>query len=232
MLKFNAGIGGKPYFFKRYIGMTQVWAQQGNANNALGFSISTGGTGSSTARDDNRFVVTCGPGVTTYVSIAYAIQASNIPGISEISGLFDQYKIHGFSFMVIPGQNSVDSGTSPLPVYHSVLDHDDATPAAASETGLDTYRERYDYNVRRCDQNNRVFKRYIKNPSLQIGGLTSGGTVISTIVSRPRWLDAADTEVPHFGIKLMIEMYNPSTGEVDVNFEIMAKAYISARRPH
>lgn len=230
----SAALGSRPHFFTRHIGMTTVWAQQGSANNAQGLSVLVAGTGSSVAINGNRFVVTAGANTTTYLTIGFALQFNNLPGVAEFAALFDQYKIKAWRYMIIPGNNTAEglSAGGLLPVYHSVLDFDDATPPPASESGLNEIRERVDYKVQRGDGMNKIVKRYVAKPCIQTAVLNSAGTLISSVVQRGRWLDCADLEVPHFGAKWLIEMYNPSPAALGFNFEMMAKVYLAVKNPH
>lgn len=221
------------HYFHRHIGLRGVWVDlQSSASDPYGLSISTGGTGSSTAVVGNRFVVTCGANTTTYVNIGYALQARHIPAVSEFTQLFDQYQIKGFAFMIAPGQNDFQDGNAPLPIIHSVIDYDDATPSAASEAGLNEYRERDNYRVKRFDGMNKIFRRYVKNPSLRVGAVDDSGAASFVVRAYKKYLDAAATDVPHFGIKAMLEMHNPTGSASGINFELMVKAYFCTKYVH
>lgn len=229
-VKYN---DNRALYFHRYIGLQGVWTDlQASGSDQYGLTLSVGGTGSTVAVVGNRFVVTCGANTTTYLRIGYALQYRHIPAVSEFTNLFDQYRIAGFVFRIVPGQNTAFPTDSPLPVVHSVLDYDDANPPAATEAGLNELRERGTYKVQRFDGMNRIFSRYVPRPSIRMGAIDDSGAQVALVRGIKRWLDAAVTDVPHFGVKVMVEMHNPTGSAVSVNFELMAKAYFCAKHVH
>lgn len=223
----------KPHYFHRYIGMAGVWADlQSSVSDPYGLSILAGGTGSSVSLVGNRFVVTCGANTTTYVNICYAFQYRHVPAVSEFANLFDQYRIAGFAFRIAPGQNTVIDGAGSLPIGHSVIDYDDATLTFATEAGLNEFRERGSYRVARFDGRNKMLSRYVPRPSIRIGAIDDSGNQVALVRGAKKWLDSAIRDVPHFGVKIMLEMHNPTGGAIGVNFELMAKAYFSCKQVH
>lgn len=225
------------YYFTRYA----------NINTAYSISSSNAGIQIQTTAGGSFSVNTAGlaifapAGTLQYTSLAFAPCLEGLPNVTEFTNLFDKYKITGVRIKLIcvhntfpslpsQGDSGNDNGGMGIPVIHSVIDPDDYTPAAASDAGIDALRAYNSYKIQRLDGNNRVWSRYLKYPAVNIVSEAGSSSGIA-VTKRSPWIDCAFTNVPHHGLKLMIETFNPTgTGGYEV-FKVELKYYMKMSFP-
>lgn len=115
---------------------------------------------------------------------------------NQVNTLFDRYKINGIKIKVIPQNNVNDPyNTSVLPVMRMVYDYDDnGVPAVGdvwSRRGVE----------RRLD---KPFSVYLKPKTLGLI-FTGTGQTPGNAPQTAGFLDCANGQVPHFGIKFGIK---------------------------
>lgn len=185
---------------------------------------------------------------TTYVGLSYALQLQGLPNFTEFTSLYDTYRITGYAVSIIPMYNTYNAQSVPytqtgvafnsnggvsLPIIHSVIDFDDnaALNLTSGDQGVDTLRQYASYKVSRLDGNNKIWRRYIRLPSTNVGvqemSLSTG--VYAAQKRSPR-LDAAAVDVNHYGLKLIIENSNFSQAYF-MTFKVEVKAYIQMFQP-
>lgn len=140
-------------------------------------------------------------GITTPISAAIAFSLNQLPGVSEFTNLYDQYKINGISVKIQPllteGIASAVSGTTAawgFPKLSTVLDFDDSTNPATELVMLQ-------YGSLKQTGAFREHKRYFK-PKIRQAALDAGGAITANTVRNAGWLDVANPDVPHYGIKV------------------------------
>lgn len=127
---------------------------------------------------------------------------NQISGVSDFTGLYDQFKILGLKWSLIPRGNSSDispSGTSAqqsVGVF-SVIDYNDST-------ALTSLNQAVQYANLKMTRSHQVHSRYFKpriTPTIENG---VGGTA-SALTTRG-WLDVSTgANVPHYGIKYVLQ---------------------------
>ncbi len=165
----------------------------------------------------------------TDIFAAFAFCLADIPNITAVSSLFDQYRIEEIHFrlrtknpgLVLENQASPNyGGCSPL----LIIDRDDATaPTTLSEL------QQYDNCVEFSAQDNcDVILEPSITPSVFSGGAFSGYGVQD---SRTRWLDVANTSIPHYGVKIgMPALVATTTQKFDWDVEAIYKvSFLSVR---
>lgn len=137
---------------------------------------------------------------------AYEFTLSQIPNYTELSALYDQYKIMKIHVTFRPRYNvnsaSVAATGIALPYLHWVVDHDDATTPS---TTVNTFLE-----------NSRVKSVVLDRPrtvTLEPHILTeiyktSVTTGYGNKPCRKQWIDMSDTSLQMFGLKFFIECPN------------------------
>jgi len=139
---------------------------------------------------------------------AWQFQLNMIPQVATFTSLYDEYRIDGVEFTLVPraniniasgnlagtGQNTVANAY--LPRLIIAKDHDDAT-VPASYNALREYGNSKEYYV----QNGRVIKVYIKPAVAQ--QIYNGVTSANSERFSP-WIDCANNNVPHYGIKVAL----------------------------
>lgn len=119
---------------------------------------------------------------------------SDVPNASEFSNLYDQYKIRGIKWKLMVRSSDFASGIT-APKVFTVVDYDDAT----APTNLN---EILQYQNVKVSQFGNTHARYLK-PKItpQLGDLS---TLINMRSVGTGWVDMANTNVPHYGIKGII----------------------------
>lgn len=124
---------------------------------------------------------------------------------TDLTGLADRYCIKGVAIKAKYNANTVDAtaGTTLLgnvPVMKWVVDNDDAAPQSVSslqqKMGLKSI----------VMANGKFAKTYVR-PHAQaylIGGAAAGGNVLT----RRAWINSAQVDIPHYGLKGYIEGLN------------------------
>lgn len=127
---------------------------------------------------------------------ALQFQLSDIPNVSELTTMFDQYMIYGVAveFRLIYSPDSTGNVASSIyPNLYVRRDYDDNN----TESSLQIMQSNKSKRVVLYPNRSRKF--YIK-PSV----LTAVSNGLNTYINRPvwkQWLDCSDTSVPHLGLK-------------------------------
>lgn len=136
----------------------------------------------------------------TAVFGASAFELQNIPNASEFTSLYDQYKITGIRYSILPRGNSADIGTSAtqgnMGRIFSVLDYDDSTAPAS-------FNEMTQYQNVKMTNNAQTHTRYLK-PRFNLDVL-SGSVSLTANAPRTGWIDCSTADVKHRGVKFGIQ---------------------------
>lgn len=153
-------------------------------------------------------------------AVGYAdfFNLASVPDVSDFTALYDQYKIKGIKYTLIPrisnaGPSGAVGNPSILGNIWSVLDFDDSNIPASLNTLLQ-YQ-----NVKRT-QYNKIHSRYFK-PSVQLG---VGTPLASSLIRKNQWIDAANISAQHLGIKLWVD---GSYGPYPLEFDLHVKMYLA-----
>lgn len=123
---------------------------------------------------------------------------------SEITAMFDRYKITGVKLDVMYQQNTASSSGSSasiLPVLYSSYDFDDATPPSlASDVTTRGYVRTHVLNA------NRTFSIFLKPRMPQVVNVLRNEQILSVNATnvRSQWIDSAVSDVPHYGVKFWL----------------------------
>jgi hypothetical protein len=132
---------------------------------------------------------------TAYTAASYAFSLASV-GLG--TGFWDQYKLEAIRFTVAPQNNAIglvtNSTTTLVPLY-CVIDYDDSS-------NLTSAGQAQSYSncvvVNPGESVERTFK-----PRMAIGAF-GGSTFTSYANVADLWIDAASTNVLHYGVKLFI----------------------------
>lgn len=139
---------------------------------------------------------------------------NDMPGYTELTNLFDSYKLTGILVRGIPYQQSQGTGTGAannvrnVPIYYAVDKNDQTTP-----TGVDEICEYNDHKVSNIWSG---FKIYIANPKF----------VDATSAERGGWVSTGNASLNWLGLKGAI----PPTG-VACNLFLTWTYYVSCKDP-
>lgn len=139
-------------------------------------------------------------GVPTPISTGLSFNLAQLPGVTDFTSLFDQYKINGIKYSLVPTANSaILSGVSNVASgygfqrLNSVIDYDDDS----QPTGEDQLLQ---YGSLKTTPPMRTHVRYFK-PKVDTEVFQSGVTTGYA----PRgnmWIDVNNSTVKHYGLKL------------------------------
>lgn len=221
--KYN--ISSKKYLISRYVAYS---------NSTLGNTI--GGSLTFSANQFLNFSLSNVPGNLSYGSMAINFQLRDLPNYSELTTLWDRYKINFVKVKIIPYNTASLTGAAYSSVYgqsscliHSVLDYDDATVPLASSSGVDDLRQYQTYKV-----SNILMKPHVRvvRPTLLTALNDTTGTSIGGKVTKG-YVNLSNTLVPHFGMKFMFEGISGGSSDVIngfiISFKVEAKFYISLK---
>ena len=139
---------------------------------------------------------------------AFQFSLSQAANVSEITNLFDNYRIVKVKLLFNFTANSVDmqagvgATQSQLPIMHSCYDPDDNTMPASRTSVL----ENGYCQTRRLDKQFSVTVVPRAQQSV-VGGGASGGGLLPT----GTWLDSNSPAIKHYGLKFWIDQF-PYTG--------------------
>lgn len=187
----------------------------GFPTNNTGLSWLSGSNGSGvTVTSEGVVMGTGASGSTNFTYYTYSsyFTLDMLPGYTEFTALFAQYKILKLTLSFMPYQRITmatvaANGNQCVGAQHySYLDYEDATVPAASLAGLNQVRQ--ETGVKRKDYF-RGFRRSVV-PRLAIP-VFSGG-VFSDYTNAPAdWIDSASPDVQHFGFKGLIQVFAPDS---------------------
>lgn len=147
------------------------------------------------------------------VPFACRFAFSDMAGFADFVTLADKYRIKGVYVRIMPNftTNSIQSQYS-YPSMQYITDDDDGVPPTVA-----SLREKVGVKTRTFKQGQYVGIK-IKYPKVQGTVLDSTGTA-SALMQGNRWLDMGNPNVPHFGLKGVINnMDLPLTSLAKVSF--------------
>lgn len=151
---------------------------------------------------------------------SYMFALNNLPNFSEFTTLFDQYKILGGKWTLIPKSTEANVGSgavasSEFNSIMSVLDFDDNNPPSS-------INDLVQYQSYRVTRGNKVHSRYLKPCAVQ----AFYNSPISTAYGPKRnvWIDINNAGVPHYGIKYCI----PQTASV-IKYDAKVDIYFACK---
>lgn len=158
-------------------------------------------------------------------ALSLNFKATDIPGVTEMQDMYEQYRINKITVKFIPLATSAAAGAAPTGgttqtgiIFHWCLDYDDSALPADSGAGVNALRQRQGYRSR------------------NVYALNGKPIVISfvpkvNIDNQPRvagWFDEGNITVPHYGVKLITETV--STGaEMNHFFKVETTYHVSLK---
>jgi hypothetical protein len=126
---------------------------------------------------------------------AWPITLSSLPGSSEFTALFDQYRILEVSYSFIPYFTEVPSTAGTVPgIFGSAIDYDDANFVL----GLSDLQQYDSYQRINAVKSLTRVVRPRSAVAMYSGAFTSFGNVYG------QWIDSASPSVQHYGLKTVL----------------------------
>lgn len=159
---------------------------------------------------------------------AKSFKLSDLPGYTDITGFFDQYRIALVKVIFIPNtpveywQGATGKETL-TPNLLTVIDNDDDTTPGSS-----AILQQYDTLHHHGNCTNGKWVRYIR-PTVNIATEVTAGALTGLSNKQDQWIDTQSTGVKHYGIKYSIEGQgvNANAGPA---VRMYATFYIEARK--
>jgi hypothetical protein len=158
--------------------------------------------------------------VTTVNYGAFYFTLAQIDEFSTFNTLFDQYCIEAVEVEISAQSTFANTAGSVSPRLYTVLDYDDAIPLAS----LGAVRDYESLVI--SPPNTGIVRTLI--PAIPIGAQSANGsaTVVPAVNRQLCWIDSADTNVPHYGLKYAVD--SAPTGQTNlqtysVDFTIFVK---------
>lgn len=148
----------------------------------------------------------------------WQFKLNDLPGISELISLYDQYKINAVKVQFIPQSNIHAFDGETIPFFMSVIDYDDST-------NLGGINDAYEYESLKTTNAFQYHSRYLKPRFMNLGTNTAGVNV--PINARRGWISTAQSSIVHRGVKSVID--TSSDIDVDMWFRVKTTYYLSFR---
>jgi hypothetical protein len=152
-------------------------------------------------------------------AIAFAPLLSSLPGVTDFTTLYDQYMIKKVVFKLIPRGSEVPFATTTNLGFniHSALDYDDSNVPTGPNDLLQ-------YQSYKMTPAHRILTR-VWTPRTNAGVINNSGTLVAAQPKAYQWLDIAQTNIPHFGLKMYIDATNTSSQVMP--FDAVITYYVS-----
>lgn len=166
-------------------------------------------------------------GVPSPISQGFSFAFNQLPGTTDFTTLFDQYKINGIKFSLAPTTTeailsgvSGSSGALGFRRVHTVLDFDDASAPTGENQMLE-------YQSRKTTNPMQTHSRYWKPTILTEQYRSAVSTAYAP--QRNKYLDLTYTDVPHYGLKLYVDapIYNGVAAAI--TYEVFVTYYFTCK---
>lgn len=161
---------------------------------------------------------------TTQVAGAFRFALAQASNVTEITNLFDNYRIVRVKLMLSLSANNGDlvgaASTLPIPMIHYTYDPDDGT-VPASRTGV---LENGYCRSRRLDKPFSITVTPRAQQSV-VGGVGSAGGLLPTST----WLDCASPAIYHYGVKFWMDQFPYTSTDKQFALTITPVYYLEAK---
>jgi len=131
-------------------------------------------------------------------NFAVGFKLNSLPNYAEFQALYDQYKITRVDIMLRSNSmqsldNTTPTSTHELPDWFFVIDNDDDTPITSTASYLQYHNLRF----------LSLTKNYTIRCYPRVAQMVYDGAITTAYspATKPVWLDLANADVPHYGIK-------------------------------
>lgn len=161
------------------------------------------------------------------VPFSLKFRLDQLSGYTELTNLFDQYKINGVKANIAQFYNTSSVTSVGLPWLETFNDHDNSLPEVLGQVRQRMYTKSTYYSATK-----QVAALYCKpKPSMAIYGNTVTGITPGASYRQTPWLDCSFPNVEHYSIKGIIHnMWLGNTGtnrfNIDIEMNVSLKGVI------
>lgn len=170
-------------------------------------------------------------GVVNYGAFQIISRLVGLPGYTDFTNLYEDYRFDRVVVKITPmctaaTTQAASTGIGQASVlFHWVMDYDDMDLPANSAAGLDALRQKQGYRVR------NILAGAGRPLVISFKPRTTAPVYISALsqgyqAKANQWLDTANPDIPHFGIKCVTEAVSAGA-EQFFYFKVETKYYMS-----
>lgn len=171
----------------------------------------------------------------SFGAFSYYVRLQDLPNYTEFTSLYDQYKIAGVKFRIIPFAVSPATGAAassvasqPSCMFHMVTDLDDASKPTASEVGISALRQYTNYkSVNPFLYQRKGITRYFKP---RVATAAYNGAFTGYKSESFGWVDCDNPGIQGYGLKGVVETISGGAANL-LWFKVEAKVYLVFRHP-
>jgi hypothetical protein len=173
--------------------------------------------------------VTSNAGGISHGTFGVAFTLGALPSSSELTTLFDQYRISWVELDIIPEWNmaytAFSSGNGTMGGwFHSAVDYDDNAAPTASQVGITQLAQYPSYKCLPITSHMRLaFKPRVALAAYAASAFSSYASATD------QWIDCASAAVEHYGFKGVVEVSAPSSASVFANYRWVARIHVETR---
>jgi len=179
---------------------------------------------------------TVNTGVDNYKAFAYSFDLTQLPNYTDFTSLFDVYRINQvvvtFMFQGCVNNTADTYFSAVLPRMITTTDVDDATLPTASSAGWDELCEYQTSKIRQVGNGAQSLFKYRIKPHVTTEVYKSAITT-GYAPKKGVWLDCGNPDIPHFGLKGLINVPTANTGgnTFTYRWDVFSTYYLSLRNP-
>jgi hypothetical protein len=157
-----------------------------------------------------------------YYAFSFGFCLADLPAITDFTALFERYRFDKVLVRLIPINNMsttpATGGNGGLGgLLHTAIDFNDFGAVSASESGINTLRQRPSYQMQSILTTEPL--TWEVTPRVAMPAYASGA--FSSYVNAPApWLDILSTGVEHYGMKWVFEAVDPTAAVSYFNFKM------------
>jgi len=157
-----------------------------------------------------------------YFSFTAVFTLADVPSYTQFTSLYERYRLEAVDIVLTPfytqTQAPLSAGNGSLAgMLHTIVDYNDYGALAASGSALTSMRGRASYRTLNIASVKPY--RWLIRPRIAVGAY--GGVGFADYINlAPQWADTVSTDLQHYGIKWLFEVYNTSAVVQYANFKL------------
>lgn len=189
--------------------------------------------GSVSAYTDGYLTLTTSASVQNhFFTVTQAFCLHDLVATNEFKSLFEEYSLRKVIVKLTPiDTSSVNSTSNPTlnALLHYAIDHNDYYASSADENQIDELRQKPSYKMVNMLQNHGRQIKVVIKPHTQTDVYAGVGATGYRDNGIKTWLDTTEDLTEHYGLKMVFEVFNPSSYEHQLRYKWEATYYLALR---